>query len=74
MAKQEQYESKAIVTKIQAHSRLSCKVGDNYFTFEYSEEREIPDVEGIDVEAERQLLWETCHANVDAQASQVIDN
>ena len=37
----------AIPTTIKATSRASVKIGDNYFTVEYSEERMLPQVEEI---------------------------
>jgi hypothetical protein len=66
------YESKAIVTKINATSRVAIKIRDNYYTVEYSEERSIPDVEGIDVEKERLLLFDAVNGVVDAQAEDII--
>jgi hypothetical protein len=66
------YESKAIVTKINATSRIAIKIRDNFYTVEYSEERSIPDVEGIDVEQERLLLFDAVNGVVDAQAEDII--
>ena len=66
------YESKAIVTKINATSRIAIKIKDNFYTVEYSEERSIPDVEGIDVEQERILLFDAVNGVVDAQAEDII--
>lgn len=72
MAKQEEYKSKAIISKIQATSRGSVKVGDSFYTLEYSEERIIPDIEGIDIEAERKLLWDTVNNECDKQIEDVL--
>ena len=66
------YESKAIVTKITAVSRVSIKIKDNYYTVEFSEERAIPDVEGVDIEAERAVLFDSVNAVVDAQAEDIL--
>ena len=68
----ENYESKAVVTKITAVSRVAIKVRDNFYTVEYSEERSIPDVEGINIEEERLLLFDAVNAVVDAQAEDII--
>ena len=68
----DKYESKAIVTKINATSRVAIKIRDNYYTVEYSEERSIPDIEGIDVEQERILLFDAVNNVVDAQAEDII--
>ena len=66
------YESKAVVSKINATSRIAIKIKDNFYTVEYSEERLIPDVEGIDVEKERVLLFDDVNSIVDAQAEDII--
>lgn len=66
------YESKAKVTKITATSRVALKVKDNFYTVEYSEERTIPDVEDINIDAERRLLFDDVNAIVDEQAEDII--
>ena len=63
-----EYEPKAKITKISATSRTSLKIKENFFTCEYSEERVIPDVEGVDIEQEREALWDAVNAEVDNQA------
>lgn len=68
----EKYESKAVVTKISATSRIAIKVRDNFYTVEYSEERTIPDIEGIDVEKERIALFDDVNAVVDEQADDIL--
>ena len=67
------YESKAIVAKITATSRASVKIKDSYYTSEYSEERIIPDLEDIDIEAERALLWDVVNSECDEQIRQTIE-
>lgn len=66
------YESKAVVTKITATSRVAIKIRDNYYTVEYSEERAITDIEGVDVEAERVALFDAVNNIVDTQAEDII--
>ena len=66
------YESKAKVTEINAISRVAIKIRDNYYTVEYSEKRSIPEVEGVDIEAERGLLWNDVNATVDNQANEIL--
>ena len=66
------YEVKAITKTIKATSRASVKVGESYYTVEYSEERIIPDVEGIDIEKERQFLWEDTNAECDNQIEDIL--
>lgn len=67
-----QYESKAIVTNIKATSRVAIKIRDNYYTVEYTEERAIPDVDGVDVDAERDILWSDVNRIVDTQCEDII--
>ena len=64
----EEYESKAVTTKIQATSRMSLKVRENFFTIEWTEERSIPNIDGVDIEKERKALCDTCNNEVENQA------
>ena len=66
------YEVKAITKTIKTTSRASVKVGESYYTVEYSEERIIPDIEGIDIEKERQFLWEDTNAECDNQIEDIL--
>ena len=66
-AVEETYESKAIITSIRATSRASVKIHDNFFTVEFCEERMIPDIDGVDIEEERALLWDTVNDECDNQ-------
>ena len=63
------YESKAVVTKISAVSRIAIKIR---YTIEYSEERAIQDAEGLDMEMERTLLFEDANSIVDKQADDIL--
>lgn len=67
-----EYVSKAIVTGIKATSRVAIKVRDNFYTVEYTEERAIPDVEGVNIEEEQNILFDSVNAIVDAQAEDII--
>ncbi len=71
VTKPKPYESKAIIKTISATSRASIKIRDNFFTVEYQEERIIPDVEGINIEEERRLLWDTVNAECDNQIEEI---
>lgn len=71
--KNKSYESKAIVTSITATSRASVKIKDSFYTVEYSEERLLPDIEDIDIEEERSLLWDTVNAECDAQINDIYE-
>ena len=65
------YESKATTTAIRITSRASVKVGDNFYTIEYCEERSLP--EDANVEEERKLLWDTCNNECDYQIQEILE-
>lgn len=60
----------AKTTTIRATSRISTKINDTFYTFEYCEERQIED--GNDVANEREKLWEVCNAEVDYQVAETL--
>ena len=70
-SKKKEYESKAKITTIAATSRASVKIRDNYFTVEYHEERVIPDVDGVNIEQERRILWDVVNAECDTQIDDI---
>lgn len=72
MSNDTNYESKAITTQIRATSRASTKIRDNYYTVEYTEERTIPQVEGVNLEKERELLWDAVNNECDNQIEEII--
>lgn len=57
-------------TSIKASSRASVKVGDSYYTVEWTEERSVDDTD--DIEEERANLWETCNTEVDNQIEDIL--
>ena len=61
------YEQKALTTTIRFTSRASIKIGESFYTMEACEERIIPDIDGIDIEQERRLLWDCVNEEVDNQ-------
>lgn len=65
------YEVKGVPTKVTATSRVAIKIKDNYYTVECSEERSIPDVEGVDIEKERKALFDDVNATVDGQIEDI---
>lgn len=71
MPAKKKYMSKAVISKISATSRGSVKIRDSYFTVEYSEERIIPELDGIDISEERRLLWDTVNLEVDKQIDDI---
>ena len=60
----------AKTTTIRATSRISTKIKDTFYTFEYCEERQIE--EGDNVEEERKKLWEVCNTEVDNQVADAL--
>lgn len=67
------YESKAKTTEITATSRASIKVRDNFYTVEFSETRSIPDTDDVDLNQERNILWDEVNATVDSQCASIIE-
>ena len=59
-----------ITSVIRAESGVSREVNGTWYKFMFSEERILP--EGCDIEAEKQALWESINAEVDAQLDAVI--
>lgn len=76
MAKQIEYFSQAVPTLIRATSRVSVKLNESFYTFEFQEERAFPiDLveEGqINFEKEKEMLWDEVHSQVDKQVSDVV--
>ena len=62
-----------VTSKIQCTSRASVKVRDNFYTVEYSEERVVPDGIEVDLDFEREELWNTCNAEVDKQIEDILN-
>jgi len=60
----------AVTTSIRATSRASIKVGDSFYTVEWCEERSVS--EDVDLEAEREALWNTCNNEVDNQIEDIL--
>ena len=72
MARKEEYKSKAKTTSIRFTSRASVKISDSYYTVEAMEERIIPDIEGVDIDQERKLLWDTVNSECDRQIEDIL--
>ena len=71
---------KVETTTIKASVRQSIKLGDNYFTVEWTEEQSVQ----IDAKTEkskadkelakaREALWDTCIREVDEQTEEIIE-
>lgn len=57
-------------TTIKASSRASVKVGDSYYTVEWTEERSVDPTD--DLEEERANLWDTANNEVDNQIKDIL--
>ena len=73
MSNDTSYVSQAKTTTIKATSRASVKIRDNFFTVEYSEERIIPDIDDVNIESERAILWDVVNAECDTQVQEIKD-
>ena len=61
----------AKTTTIKASSRASVKVGDNFYTIEWTEERTVGPKDNI--EEERTLLWDDVNREVDNQIEDILE-
>lgn len=67
------YESKAKITMISGTSKATVQINNNYYSFSYTEERQLPVEEDVNIEMERDLLWDTLNSEVDKQVEQIIN-
>ena len=70
MAKE--YEVKARTKTITATSRASIKVGDSFYTLEFTEERTIPQTSTVNLTLEKDMLWDEVNLQVDKQIEDVL--
>ena len=73
VTKKVEYVPKAIPTTIRATSRVSIKVKETFYTLEYTEERMIPDIDDVNLTAEKKALWDAVNNEVDKQVQDVYD-
>lgn len=66
------YVSKAKTKKISATSRASVKVGDSFYTLEFTEERTIPQTSNVNITLEKDILWDEVNSQVDKQIEDVL--
>lgn len=67
-----EYRQQAKTVKISGTSKATVQIKNNYYSFSYSEERELPeDDTRTNIEKERELLWETLNAEVDKQIDEI---
>jgi len=67
------YVQQAKTIKISATSKATVQVKNNYYSFSYGEERELPEDDcRVNIDKERELLWESLNAEVDKQIEQIV--
>lgn len=67
-----EYVSKCKTKTISATSRASVKVGDSFYTLEFTEERLVPQTANVNLEQEKELLWDEVNLQVDKQIEDVL--
>lgn len=72
--KKEEYVSKAKTVEISAVSRVALKVRNDFFTIEAQERKTVPDVEGVDLDKEWQILFDHLNDIVDKQSADILGN
>lgn len=69
-----EYRQQGKTIKISGMSKATVQIKNNYYSFSYSEERELPeDDTRTNIEKERELLWETLNSEVDKQIDQIME-
>ncbi|NLC03085.1 MAG: hypothetical protein GX787_02250 [Tissierellia bacterium] len=73
------YEVKGKTTQFSATSRISFSMQDNkrkdiWYAIEYTEVRDLPDVEGIVVEEEKKALWDAVDKEVGTRFGEIVTN
>lgn len=67
------YVQQAKTVKISATSKATVQVKGNYYSFSYSEERELPEDDSrVNLEKERELLWNDLNDEVDKQVEEIV--
>lgn len=67
------YVQQGKTIKISALSKATVQVKNNYYSFSYGEERELPDDQShVNLEKERELLWNSLNAEVDKQIEDIL--
>ena len=73
------YEVKGKTTQLSATSRISFSMQDNkrkdiWYAIEYTEVRDLPDIEGIIVEEEKKALWDGVDKEVGTRFGEIVAN
>ena len=73
MERQAKYKPQATVKEFHVTSRVSVKIREEFYTFEYSETRFIDSPEKINMDKETMSAWDFAHSQVDKQVKEVIE-
>lgn len=68
----DEYKIAGKTVSIKFTSRASVKVNDSFYTVEACEERMIPDIEGVDIEKEKEALWDSVNSECDSQIQEIL--
>jgi hypothetical protein len=68
----DEYKIVGKTVSIKFTSRASVKVNDSFYTVEACEERMIPDIEGVDIEKEKEALWDSVNSECDSQIQEIL--
>lgn len=67
-----EYIQQGKTVKISGTSKATVQINNNYYSFAYSEERELPeDQSKVNLDKERELLWESLNTEVDKQIEEI---
>lgn len=69
---EKEYKVKAKTKTITATSKVSIKVGDSFYTLEFTEERTIPQTSTVNLTLEKDMLWDEVNSQVDKQIEDVL--
>ena len=64
--------STGVITKIQATSRISSKIKETFYTFEFVQEVNFDPTKIYNFEIEKEALWDAVHSEVDKQLTEII--
>ena len=63
----------AKTSMIQATSRVSAKIKDSFYTFEFVEQLTLDADKNYKIEIEKEDLWQRVHEQVDMQLEQILE-
>lgn len=68
------YVQQGKTVKIAGTSKATVQINNNYYSFSYTEERELPEDDSrVNLDEERKLLWDTLNNEVDNQIEQIMN-